>query len=84
MSLYYWSQVKPVLDYKWTPYGSYKWRRQRESYSETETIYKDFFKEAEEMQDNWLPIKQGLFDNSFEKYLKIKGEVDLYLKNIHL
>ena len=40
-------QIKPVLDNKWTPYGIYKWRRWRDSLTDTETIYKDFFNEAE-------------------------------------
>ena len=84
LSLYYWIQIKPVLDNKWTPYGIYKWRRWRDSLTDTETIYKDFFNEAEAMQDNWLPIKQGMFDSSFDKYAKIKSEVDEFLKKIYL
>lgn len=84
LSLYYWIQVKPIFDNKRTPYGSYKWRRQRESHSDIETIYKDFFSEAEEMQDNWPPIKQGMFDGSFDKYAKVKSEVDEFLKKIYL
>lgn len=85
LSLYYWIQIKPVVfDHKRTSYGSYKWRRLRESYTDTETIYKDFFNEAEVIQDNWLPIKQGMFDGSFDKYVKIKNEVEEFLKKIHL
>lgn len=85
LSLYYWNQITPLtFDHKRTPYGSYKWRRQRDSYSDTETIYKDFFSDAEAMQDNWAPIKQGMFDGSFDKYAKIRNEVEEFLKKIYL
>ena len=84
LSLYYWIQIKPILDNKRAPYGSYKWRRQRENFSDTETIYKDFFSEAEAMQDNWSPIIQGMFDASFDKYAKIRNEVEEFLKKIYL
>lgn len=84
LSLHYWILIKPVFDNKWTPYGSFKWRRLRGSFDDTETIYKDFFRDADEMKDNWEPIKKGMFDGTFNLYEETKKEVDDFLSKIYL
>lgn len=44
-------------------------------------FYNDYFAEAENLKDEWAPIKQGLFDGKYSEYLKCKEDADNYYKN---
>lgn len=67
----------------WTPWGEFKWKNRSWNSSE-DTIYKDFFNKADVEKDNWQPIKDGMFDRSYDVYIKTKIKVDEFLSKIHI
>ena len=43
--------------------------------------YREFFRSADTMQDNWEPILQGLFDGKYEKYKTCKDNAEIFYKD---
>lgn len=90
---YIWEQMKSLLfgyhkcftlqglmDF---PVGNFL--RQREEYSYRdygEQPYTKFFNEADQLKDNWGPIKQGMFGGSYEAYKQIVAQAEDYYKKV--
>lgn len=56
--------------------------RQRVEYDMFEGCeYREFFRSADTMQDNWEPILQGLFDGKYEKYKTCKDKAEKFYKD---
>ncbi len=45
---------------------------------QTDNFYTIFFKKAEAEKDNWEPLKQGLFDSAFDKFLETYHKAENY------
>lgn len=45
-------------------------------------MYKDFFSKADIEKDNWQPIKDGMFDKSYDVYVETKTKVDEFLRKL--
>lgn len=48
------------------------------------SLFSEFFAQADILEEDWPPIKQGMFNGSYERYQTIKTETDNFLKNIHV
>lgn len=68
-----------IKDNSWLPVGQYVWK---DGYVRlSNSLFNDFFKEAEKKQAEWLPIKAGMFDGNYNTYLDIKQKADEFIKN---
>jgi len=67
----------------WVPYGQYKWRNFCNSRTDEHFPMKTFFDKAELQKEEWLPIKSGMFNGSFEIYSDIKNRADEFLSKIN-
>ena len=83
LSLNYLNIVSQSSGSSYVPYGEFKWRRPYEDNFEN-NFFTIFFKSAEFDKDNWKPIKDGMFDCSYETYIVTKKKADEYLSNIYL
>ena len=45
-----------------------------------ESFFSRFLSEAETRQNDWMPLKQGLFDGSYENYKTLQGRAEEYYK----
>jgi hypothetical protein len=66
----------------WSPYGQYHWRQRR--LRNSDTLFKEFYKLADKEKEKWLPIKQGMFDGSYNTYSETKKKLDEFLSNVRL
>jgi hypothetical protein len=60
------------------PYGAFHWRNR----GFRDDLLDEFFKEADSEQSNWLPIKAGMFDGNYSKYIETKKKTDEILKRV--
>jgi hypothetical protein len=68
-----------IEDNSWLPVGQYVWK---DGYVRlSNSLFNDFFKEAESKQAEWLPIKAGMFDGNYNTYCDIKQKADEFIKN---
>lgn len=68
-----------IEDNSWLPVGQYVWK---DGYVRlSNSLFNDFFKEAETKQAEWLPIKAGMFDGNYNTYWDIKQKADEFIKN---
>ena len=63
----------------WNPLGHFLYKR-FSILRGVEDSYTEFFKAADELKDEWPPIKQGLFDGSYDNYSKINKESEEFYK----
>lgn len=80
LALNYLNIVGPYGGLDWAPSGLFNWRnfgRHRDS------LFNTFFAKAVQEQDNWVPIKMGMFNSSYATYLDIKHRADEFLKTTH-
>lgn len=63
----------------WNPLGNFV-RKRISILRQTEDFYTDFFKTADRLKDEWLPIKQGLFGGSYRNYQRIYEESETFYK----
>lgn len=56
-------------DGEWCPMGRFGWKTG--SRIGREPIYIDLQKEAERYKENWLPLKAGLFNSSYERFYQV-------------
>ena len=70
-----------IRDSVWTPWGEFMWRGRLWNLNE-DTMYKAFFSEADIEKDNWQPIKDGMFDKSYDVYVETKTKVDEFLRKL--
>lgn len=63
----------------WAPWGEYKWRRNFKN-----DVIKNFDSIADMQKDSWLPIKSGMFNGQYQKYLDVRNKLHEHLKQIHL
>ncbi len=80
LSLNYLNIVGPYGGLDWAPSGLFNWRNFRR---DRDSLFNTFFAKADQEQDNWLPIKMGMFSSSYATYLEIKHRADEFLKTIH-
>lgn len=66
---------------KWVPWGRYKRRNYYRSRADENYPLKAFFDKADREKDDWLPIKNGMFNGSYVHYVEIKKEVDEFLNS---
>lgn len=71
---------KHLIKVDWCPYGSYK-HKIMDQYSYNDSNLKSFFDKAEQEKNDWLPIKSGMFNGSYEEYKKAKQETDKFLRS---
>lgn len=67
----------------WVPYGQYKWRS-LSALRKDNSIFHEFFFDADIQKNGWAPIKDGLFHGYYEKYKEIKEKMDKYLNGFFL
>lgn len=63
----------------WAPCGEFHWR-----YSKEDDLLTRSLERADIEKNQWEPIKEGMFNNSYEHFLKIKQSLDDFLSKIHL
>lgn len=66
----------------WAPWGQYQWRNNGFRKS-IKNILTDLIEEAEHMKNDWLPLKSGMFDRDYNKYIQTKKKLDDFLKDIY-
>ena len=81
LSLNYLNIVGEKYGDVWTPWGEFMWRGRLWNLNE-DTMYKAFFSEADIEKDNWQPIKDGMFDKSYDVYVETKTKVDEFLRKL--
>jgi len=81
LSLNYLNIVGEKYGDVWTPWGEFMWRGRLWNLNE-DTMYKDFFSKADIEKDNWQPIKDGMFDKSYDVYVETKTKVDEFLRKL--
>jgi hypothetical protein len=67
----------------WVPFGQFKWRSLSD-FRKTSSIFREFFLQGDVQQNEWFPLKEGLFQGNYEKYKEIKGKMDKFLKGFFL
>jgi len=75
LSILYGALAKEIFRF-WVPSGEFLW---------SETMYRDsefreFFDSAEKMENDWPPIKAGMFDGKYETYKDAKSKADDFHK----
>lgn len=68
-----------IEDNSWLPVGQYIWKDRYVRSSNS--LFNDFFKDAETKQAEWLPIKAGMFGGNYNTYFEIKQKADEFIKN---
>jgi hypothetical protein len=81
LSLNYFHFVGNKYGNNWVPWGRFKWRNFYRSRADENFPLKAFFGKADEEKDDWLPIKSGMFNKSYNDYVAIKKQVDKYLES---
>lgn len=72
-----------LTGYDGAPYGQYKWRIDF-NYRKDNSLFHEFFSEAESKKAEWFPIKSGMFGGNIDKYFELKTKLDTYLNSFHL
>lgn len=67
-----------IVDDGWLPVGQYIWKDKYVRFSNS--LFNDYFKDAELKQDNWLLIKEGMFDGKYNTYVEIKQKADEFIQ----
>lgn len=83
LSLNYFYLVEPKWQNNWAPWGQYQWRKYYSSRGNT-NLLTTFFAESEKYKDDWLPIKDGMFDGKYDNFIIVKSKLDEFLKKIFL
>jgi len=83
LSLNYLYTVGPKWGHDWAPWGQFQWRKARGLRGQTYVI-NEFLDEAEKLQDDWSPLRSGMFGGKFENFNDTKTKLDEFLKKIHL
>ncbi|MBZ0181512.1 MAG: SIR2 family protein [Melioribacteraceae bacterium] len=65
----------------WAPVGSFGWRNH--IYSPNNTASKVFERELDKYKEEHPILKVGLFNNSFDKLIETKKELDDYVSRLH-
>lgn len=66
----------------WGPVGRFGWRRRR--YAEYDGELQRLEEEAERGQNDWAPLRAGLFDGSFERFQTVKRGFDEFVGSVRL
>jgi hypothetical protein len=66
--------------YFWGPIGRFGWKARR---SIEQTIIEEIEYESTEAKDLWPPLSAGLFDGSFERFLKVETEFINIIKKLN-
>lgn len=61
----------------WGPPGRFAWKYRRGS-----NVFLDIVKEADSMKNNWILLKSGLFQSSYDRFKKISQEYEELLKGL--
>jgi hypothetical protein len=61
----------------WGPVGRFGWK-----YHRTYNIYSEIVREADRLQNNWPPIKVGLFNGSYDRFKSIATEFEKFLRTL--
>lgn len=64
----------------WNPIGHFLYKRVA-LLRQLEDSYTELFKTADELKDDWPPLKQGLFGGSYETYKRIYEESETFFKS---
>lgn len=65
----------------WFPLGLFV-RKRMDLLRHEDNFYTDFINESQSEKSNWEPLKQGLFDGSFDKYSGVYAKAEVfYTKN---
>lgn len=83
LSLNYYFLVEPKWGNNWAPWGQYHWRNYYSSRGRT-NLLTTMLTESEKLQEDWLPIKQGMFGGSYENFSNAKTKLTEFLKKIFL
>lgn len=83
LSLNYYYLVEPKWGNNWAPWGQYQWRNFYSSRGKTNLLI-SMLTESEKLQENWLPVKQGMFGSSFEIFNNTKTKLTEFLNKIYL
>jgi len=82
LSINYLHKVTNSIYPGWSPYGQFHWRQRR--YRNSNTLFKDFYELADKEKEKWIPIKQGMFDGSYNTYFETKKKLDEFLSKVRL
>lgn len=84
LGLNYLNFIGDRFGHDWVPYGRFKWRDFYRSRSDEDYSFKVFFDKANKEKDEWFPIKNGMFNGSYDHYLEVKDRADKFLRSFHL
>ncbi len=66
----------------WAPHGQFVWRSHEMLRSNT-NLLSEFLSEGDQMKKEWLPLKSGMFEGNYEKYIATKNKLDKFIGGIH-
>lgn len=64
----------------WGPLGRFSWKYRRRGGGSN--IYETLIKEAETFRNEWLPLKEGLFSGSLDRFLEISSKFGEFLQEL--
>lgn len=82
LSINYLHKVTNNMHHDWSPWGQYHWRQRK--FRNSKTLFKEFYELSDKEKEKWLPIKQGMFDGSYNIYSETKKKLDEFLSEVHL
>jgi hypothetical protein len=62
----------------WGPVGRFAWK-----YKRSTNVYADIIEEAEILQDNWPPIKAGLFQGSYQRFKETSAKFEEFISKLN-
>lgn len=80
ISLNYMYMIREGYRIDWAPWGEYVWRNN----SYKKTLLDEFLEDASLMKDNWIPLKKGLFNGSYDNFVSTNTKLQEFLKGIRI
>ena len=68
----------------WIPIGIYDKRAEQRKYTYRDNPFDAFLATASSNEQNWAPIKQGMFNGDYSVYQKAKQHADAFLKETRI
>ena len=81
--VYGYNKCFPVRDRFSVPMGNFCCQRFKHRVTEEQDPYTSFFGDADNLKDEWEPIKQGMFGGSYDQYKQVRDQAnEIYRRNV--
>ena len=81
--VYGYNKCFPVRDRFSVPMGDFCYQRFKHRATEEQDPYTSFFGDADNLKDEWEPIKQGMFGGSYDQYKQVRDQAnEIYRRNV--